>query len=128
MARQKASVRTPAKASAKTSAMPDSLTVEVSAVQPGHGAFGYAELLEGVVATRHGPTPVSFLVAERLAGDVAESAKFAVFFRTEDHTDGVTYRIDAAELLGEIVRAYFDRRRTDRPLTDDGDEGDVGLD
>ena len=121
MARQKTSVRTPVRAPAKSSAMPDSLTVEVSAVQPGHGAFGYAELLEGIVATRHGPTSVSFLVAERLAGDVAESAKFAVFFRTESHADGVTYRIDAAELLGQIVRAYFDRRRNDRPLIDEQD-------
>jgi len=121
MARQK----TPTKASegaAKMPAIPDSLTVQVSAVHPGHGTYGYAELLEGVVATRHGPTPVSFLVAERLAGDVAESAKFAISFRTENHTDGVTYRVDAAELLGGIVRAYFEERENDRPLVEDEED------
>jgi hypothetical protein len=102
----------------KTRAIPDSLTVQVSAVHPGHGTYGYAELLEGIVKTRHGPAAVSFLVAQRVAGDVAESAKFAISFRTEDHSEGVTYRVDAAELLGGIVRAYFKRRRTDRPLPD----------
>src|SRR5918992_4060281 len=106
----------------KTVAIPDSLTVKVSAVHPAQGTFGYAELLEGVVATRHGPTAVSFLVAQRVAGDVAESAKFAISFRTEKHLEGVTYRVDAAELLGGIVRAYFNERRSDRPLTDE-DEG-----
>jgi len=124
MARQK----TPSKATkgaTKARAIPDSLTVQVSAVHPGHGTYGYAELLEGVVATRHGPTPVSFLVAERLAGDVAESAKFAISFRTEDHADGVTYRVDAAELLGGIVRAYFEKRENDRPLVDDEEMDDV---
>jgi hypothetical protein len=109
----------------KTRAIPDSLTVQVSAVHPGHGTYGYAELLEGVVTTRHGPASVSFLVAQRLAGDVAESAKFAISFRTEDHMDGVTYRVDAAELLGGIVRAYFQKRRGDRPLPDDGGENGV---
>ena len=103
----------------KTVAIPDSLTVKVSAVHPAQGTFGYAELLEGVVATRHGPASVSFLVAQRLAGDVAESAKFAISFRTENSPDGVTYRVDAAELLGGIVRAYFEQRRNDRPLTDE---------
>jgi hypothetical protein len=103
----------------KTSAIPESLTVQVSAVHPGQGTYGYAELLEGIVATRHGPASVSFLVAQRVAGDVAESAKFAISFRTEDHSDGVTYRVDAAELLGGIVRAYFERRRNDRPLAED---------
>ena len=124
MARQK----TPTKASkgaAKMPAIPDSLTVQVSAVHPGHGTYGYAELLEGVVATRHGPTPVSFLVAQRVAGDMAESAKFAISFRTEDHAEGVTYRVDAAELLGGIVRAYFEQRRTDRPLGEDEEDGEV---
>ncbi|MFN2566505.1 MAG: hypothetical protein ABR499_16025 [Gemmatimonadaceae bacterium] len=103
----------------KTPAIPDSITVQVSAVHPGHGTYGYAELLEGVVATRHGPAAVTFLVAQRLAGDVAESAKFAISFRTENHSDGVTYRVDAAELLGGIVRAYFEVRRNDRPLAED---------
>jgi len=103
-------------------AIPDSLTVRVSAVHPGQGTYGYAELLEGIVATKHGPTPVSFLVAERVAGDVAESAKFAISFRTEDHVEGVTYRVDAAELLGGIVRAYFEQRRTDRPLAEDEED------
>ncbi len=100
----------------KTREIPESLTVSVSAVHPAQGTFGYAELLEGVVATRHGPAVVSFLVAQRLAGDVAESAKFAISFRTEDHVEGVTYRVDAAELLGGIVRAYFEQQRGDRPL------------
>jgi hypothetical protein len=109
----------------KTSAIPESLTVQVSAVHPGQGTYGYAELLEGIVATRHGPASVSFLVAQRVAGDVAESAKFAISFRTEDHSDGVTYRVDAAELLGGIVRAYFERRRNDRPLVDDEAESEV---
>ena len=110
----------------KTVAVPDSLTVQVSAVHPGHGTYGYAELLEGIVTTRHGPTSVSFLVAQRLAGDVAESAKFAISFRTENHSDGVTYRVDAAELLGGIVRAYFEERRNDRPLEEANDgEADV---
>ena len=121
MARQK----TPTKASkeaTKTPAVPDSLTGQVSAVHPGHGTYGYAELLEGVVATRHGPTPVSFLVAQRVAGDMSESAKFAISFRTEDHVEGVTYRVDAAELLGGIVRAYFDQRQNDRPLVEDAEE------
>src|SRR5918999_2646722 len=103
----------------KTVAIPDSLTVKVSAVHPAQGTFGYAELLEGVVATRHGPASVSFLVAQRVAGDVAESAKFAISFRTEKHAEGVTYRVDAAELLGGIVRQYFEARKTDRPLTED---------
>ena len=106
----------------KTRAIPDSLTVSVSAVHPGQGTFGYAELLEGVVATRHGPAVVSFLVAQRLAGDVAESAKFAISFRTEDHVQGVTYRVDAAELLGGIVRAYFERQKGDRPLAESEEE------
>jgi hypothetical protein len=106
----------------KPPAIPDSLTVRVSAVHPGHGTFGYAELLEGVVATKHGPTAVTFLVAQRVAGDVAESAKFAISFRTEKHLDGVTYRVDAAELLGGIVRAYFNERRSDRPLLDEEEE------
>lgn len=109
----------------KTSAIPESLTVQVSAVHPGQGTYGYAELLEGIVATRHGPASVSFLVAQRVAGDVAESAKFAISFRTEDHSDGVTYRVDAAELLGGIVRAYFERRRNDRPLPEDEAESEV---
>jgi hypothetical protein len=117
--------KTPAKASAKTSAIPESLTVQVSAVHPGQGTYGYAELLEGIVATRHGPASVSFLVAQRVAGDVAESAKFAISFRTEDHADGVTYRVDAAELLGGIVRAYFERRRNDRPLVEDEAESEA---
>ena len=109
----------------KTVAIPGSLTVQVSAVHPGHGTFGYAELLEGVVTTRHGPASVSFLIAQRVAGDVAESAKFAISFRTENHSDGVTYRVDAAELLGGIVRAYFEERRNDRPLPEaQEDEGD----
>jgi hypothetical protein len=106
----------------KTVPIPDALTVQVSAVHPGHGSFGYTELLEGVVATRHGPAVVSFLVAQRVAGDVAESAKFAISFRTEDHADGITYRVDAAELLGGIVRAYFEKRRNDRPMVDGEDE------
>jgi hypothetical protein len=106
----------------KTVAIPDSLTVQVSAVHPGHGTFGYAELLEGVVTTRHGPASVSFLIAQRVAGDVAESAKFAISFRTENHSDGVTYRVDAAELLGGIVRAYFEERRNDRPLPEAEEE------
>ncbi len=109
----------------KRSAVPESLTVQVSAVHPGHGTYGYAELLEGVVATRHGPTPVSFLVAQRVAGDVAESAKFAISFRTENHAEGVTYRVDAAELLGGIVRAYFEQRRNDRPLAGDEEDAEV---
>ena len=128
MARQKTPAKSSAKPSAKPTtkapAIPDSLTVQVSAVHPGQGTYGYAELLEGVVATRHGPTAVSFLVAQRVAGDVAESAKFAISFRTENHVDGVTYRVDAAELLGGIVRAYFDERRNDRPLEEDDDEDD----
>ncbi len=107
----------------KPVAIPDSLTVQVSAVHPGHGTFGYAELLEGVVTTRHGPASVTFLVAQRVAGDVAESAKFAISFRTEKHSDGVTYRVDAAELLGGIVRAYFEERQNDRPLPEVEDEG-----
>ena len=106
----------------RTREIPESLTVSVSAVHPGHGTFGYAELLEGVVATPHGPAAVSFLVAQRLAGDVAESAKFAISFRTEDHADGVTYRVDAAELLGGIVRAYFEQQKGDRPLEDSDQE------
>ena len=124
MARQKTPTKASKEAAKAPSAIPDSLTVQVSAVHPGHGTYGYAELLEGVVATRHGPTPVSFLVAERLAGDVAESAKFAISFRTENHSDGVTYRVDAAELLGGIVRAYFEERSNDRPLPEDEQEGD----
>jgi hypothetical protein len=103
----------------KTRAIPDSLTVRVSAVHPGNGTYGYAELLEGVVATRHGPTSVTFLVAQQVAGDVAESAKFAISFRTENHSEGLTYRVDAAELLGGIVRAYFEERANDRPLPDE---------
>ena len=106
----------------KKVAIPDSLTVQVSAVHPAQGTFGYSELLEGVVATRHGPAAVSFLIAQRLAGDVPESAKFAISFRTENHSDGVTYRVDAAELLGGIVRAYFEERRNDRPLDDGADD------
>ncbi len=109
----------------KTQAIPEALTVQVSAVHPGNGTYGYAELLEGVVATRHGPTAVSFLVAQQVAGDVAESAKFAISFRTENHSDGLTYRVDAAELLGGIVRAYFEQRRTDRPLVEDEEESEV---
>ena len=109
----------------RTAAVPDSLTVRVSAVHPGQGTYGYAELLEGIVATKHGPTPVSFLVAQRVAGDLAESAKFAISFRTEDHIEGVTYRVDAAELLGGIVRAYFEQRRTDRPLPEDEEDVEV---
>lgn len=105
----------------KPRTIPESLSVRVSAVHPGQGTFGYAELLEGVVATRHGPTSVSFLIAQRLAGDVPESAKFAISFRTEKHLEGVTYRVDAAELLGGIVRAYFNERRSDRPLTEEED-------
>ena len=124
MRRQKTPAKTPAQNPAKATAIPEPLTVEVSAVHPGHGTYGYAELLEGIVATRYGPTAVSFLVAQRVAGDVAESAKFAISFRTEDHADGVTYRVDAAELLGGIVRAYFERRRTDRPLVEDDAETD----
>ena len=109
----------------KTVTIPDSLTVQVSAVHPGNGTFGYSELLEGVVTTRHGPTAVTFLVAQRVAGDVAESAKFAISFRTEKHTEGLTYRVDAAELLGGIVRAYFEERRNDRPLgEEEEDEGE----
>jgi len=122
MARQKTPTKASKGTAAKMPAIPDSLTVQVSAVHPGHGTYGYAELLEGVVATRHGPTPVSFLVAERLAGDVAESAKFAISFRTENHADGVTYRVDAAELLGGIVRAYFQERENDRPLAEDEED------
>jgi hypothetical protein len=106
----------------KAPVIPDSLTVQVSAVHPGHGTYGYAELLEGVVATPHGPAAVSFLVAQRVAGDVAESAKFAISFRTEKHSDGVTYRVDAAELLGGIVRAYFEERSNDRPIVEDGED------
>ena len=108
--------------SEKTRAIPEALTVQVSAVHPGNGTYGYAELLEGVVATRHGPTMVSFLVAQQVAGDVAESAKFAISFRTENHSDGLTYRVDAAELLGGIVRAYFEERANDRPLSDEESE------
>jgi hypothetical protein len=103
----------------KTPAIPDSIIVQVSAVHPAEGTYGYTELLEGIVATRHGPASVSFLVAQRVAGDVPESAKFAISFRTEKHAEGVTYRVDAAELLGGIVRQYFEARKTDRPLTDD---------
>jgi len=33
--------------------------------------------------------------------------------------------VDAAELLGGIVRAYFEHRRTDRPLVEDGEESEV---
>jgi hypothetical protein len=121
----KTSAKTPVEKPPETTAIPDSLTVQVSAVHPGHGTYGYAELLEGVVATRHGPTAVSFLIAQRVAGDVAESAKFAISFRTENHTDGVTYRVDAAELLGGIVRAYFAERQNDRPLEEDGGDADV---
>ncbi len=124
MARQKTPAKSSTKSSPKTPVIPESLTVQVSAVHPGHGTYGYAELLEGVVATRHGPTSVSFLVAQRLAGDVAESAKFAISFRTENHTDGVTYRVDAAELLGGIVRAYFEERSNDRPLPEDEAEAE----
>ncbi len=109
----------------KAAAIPDSLTVQVSAVQPGNGTFGYSELLEGVVATPHGPTAVTFLVAQRVAGDVAESAKFAISFRTEKHAEGLTYRVDAAELLGGIVRAYFESRRNDRPLVDEDEDEDA---
>ena len=116
MARQSQTRQRHSRQRQKSRAIPDSLTVSVSAVRPGQGTFGYAELLEGVVATRHGPAAVSFLVAQRLAGDVAESAKFAISFRTEEHTEGVTYRVDAAELLGGIVRAYFEQQRGDRPL------------
>jgi hypothetical protein len=118
MARQKTPVSPKAPVIPNAPAIPDSLTVQVSAVHPAHGTFGYAELLEGVVTTRHGPASVSFLIAQRLAGDVAESAKFAISFRTENHSDGVTYRVDAAELLGGIVRAYFEERSNDRPLPD----------
>jgi hypothetical protein len=105
--------------------VPDSLTVQVSAVHPGPGTYGYTELLEGIVTTRHGPASVSFLVAQRLAGDIAESAKFAISFRTEKHSNGITYRVDAAELLGGIVRAYFEQRRSDRPILD-GEDGMAG--
>ena len=126
MRRQKTSAKTSAKAPTKTPAIPESLTVQVSAVHPGHGTYGYAELLEGVVATRYGPTAVSFLVAQRVAGDVAESAKFAISFRTENHMDGVTYRVDAAELLGGIVRAYFEQSRNDRPLAEDEEAPGAG--
>jgi hypothetical protein len=106
----------------KTVAVPDALTVQVSAVHPGNGTYGYTELLEGVVATPHGPAPVSFLIAQRVAGDVAESAKFAISFRTEQHSDGITYRVDAAELLGGLVRAYFEERRNDRPIVEEEDQ------
>ena len=116
MARQSQTRQRHTRQRQKPREIPDSLTVSVSAVHPGQGTFGYAELLEGVVATRHGPAAVSFLVAQRLAGDVAESAKFAISFRTEEHAEGVTYRVDAAELLGGIVRAYFEQQRGDRPL------------
>jgi hypothetical protein len=127
MARQKTPVRHKTPVGHKAPAIPDSLTVQVSAVHPGHGTFGYAELLEGVVTTRHGPTSVSFLIAQRVAGDVAESAKFAISFRTENHSDGVTYRVDAAELLGGIVRAYFEERSNDRPLPEPEEESPEGL-
>jgi hypothetical protein len=116
MARQSQTRQRHARHRQKAREIPESLTVSVSAVHPGHGTFGYAELLEGLVATRHGPAAVTFLVAQRLAGDVAESAKFAISFRTEDHVEGVTYRVDAAELLGGIVRAYFEQQTGDRPL------------
>jgi hypothetical protein len=118
MAREKTPVRQKTPVGQQAPEIPDSLTVQVSAVHPGHGTYGYAELLEGVVTTRHGPASVSFLIAQRVAGDVAESAKFAISFRTESHSDGVTYRVDAAELLGGIVRAYFEERSNDRPLPD----------
>ena len=98
--------------------IPDALTVQVSAVHPGNGTYGYTELLEGVVTTRHGPAAVTFLVAHRVAGDVAESAKFAISFRTEKHAEGITYRVDAAELLGGLVRAYFEKRQGDRPIVE----------
>jgi hypothetical protein len=110
----------------KIVAIPDALTVQVSAVHPGPGTFGYTELLEGVVATRHGPAAVTFLIAQRLAGDVAESAKFAISFRTEKHSDGITYRVDAAELLGGLVRAYFEQTRYDRPIVEGEDELPAG--
>src|ERR687896_2678485 len=122
MARQKTPARQRMPTRPKAPVIPDSLTVQVSAVHPGHGTYGYAELLEGVVATPHGPAAVSFLVAQRVAGDVAESAKFAISFRTENHSDGVTYRVDAAELLGGIVRAYFEERSNDRPLPEMEDD------
>jgi hypothetical protein len=122
MARRKTPVRQKTAVRHKPALIPESLTVQVSAMHPGQGTYGYAELLEGVVATRHGPASVSFLVAQRVAGDVAESAKFAISFRTEQHENGVTYRVDAAELLGGIVRAYFDQRRTDRPLPDGAED------
>jgi hypothetical protein len=108
----------------KTVAVPGALTVQVSAVHPGDGTYGYAELLEGVVTTRHGPASVSFLIAQRLAGDVAESAKFAISFRTEEHSNGITYRVDAAELLGGIVRAYFEERRNDRPIIEEDERAE----
>ena len=124
MARQSQTRQRHSRQRQKSAAIPDSLTVSVSAVHPGQGTFGYAELLEGVVATRHGPAAVSFLVAQRLAGDVAESAKFAISFRTEEHTEGVTYRVDAAELLGGIVRAYFEQQEGDRPLGEPNEEAE----
>jgi hypothetical protein len=127
MARQKTPVKQKTPVTQKAPAIPDSLTVQVSAVHPGHGTYGYAELLEGIVTTPHGPTSVSFLIAQRVAGDVAESAKFAISFRTENHLDGVTYRVDAAELLGGIVRAYFEERGNDRPLPEAEDESADGL-
>jgi hypothetical protein len=34
----------------------------------------------------------------------------------------LTYRVDAAELLGGIVRAYFEERRNDRPLDEEEEE------
>jgi hypothetical protein len=115
-------------ARAKTAVIPDSLTVQVSAVHPGNGTYGYSELLEGIVATRHGPTAVTFLIAQRVAGDIPESAKFAISFRTENHAEGLTYRVDAAELLGGIVRAYFEARRNDRPLNEDDEVDGAGPD
>ena len=124
MARQSQTRQRHARQRQKSREIPDSLTVSVSAVHPAQGTFGYAELLEGIVATRHGPAAVTFLVAQRLAGDVAESAKFAISFRTEEHAEGVTYRVDAAELLGGIVRAYFEQQQGDRPLGETDDEGE----
>jgi hypothetical protein len=38
---------------------------------------------------------------------------------------GVTYRVDAAELLGGIVRAYFEERGNDRPLAEDGEAAEL---
>jgi hypothetical protein len=125
MARQKTPTRQRTPVRQKAPVIPGSLTVQVSAVHPGHGTFGYAELLEGVVATPHGPAAVTFLVAQRVAGDVAESAKFAISFRTEKHSDGLTYRVDAAELLGGIVRAYFEERENDRPIIEGEDDEDA---